>query len=386
MKKVFLILSILIIIINGLVFAEALYPTMTLVRDIESSSYLISKGQPKLAYHPINLIDEDPKTAWIEGVEGDGIGEYLTFYFLRAIDIEGMKILNGYAKSNKLFEVNNRIKALELIINRSQRKTILVDDINKEQIINFKAENVRSIKLIIKDIYKAKFDDTALSGIEFLTNIESEKVNGERREEIIKLFNRANFGENFRSNQSTKLYLNDLDNKFKECIAPQIIREVFASEYPPLDGAGNDLRLHNLLRAIKRNPNLIAPVLKVVYDKSDKGLLASESDLEDTYVYTIRMLLDDNLVALPLMKDSGIGYYTTYYNILDLGDTRIVPKFLDKLIETGIWHEFSCDLMPSEILIREKDDYTEQVIKKYLKKKSMSQEVREELRRVLVTD
>ncbi|OCL26598.1 hypothetical protein U472_11480 [Orenia metallireducens] len=131
---------------------------------------------------------------------------------------------------------------------------------------------------------------------------------------------------------------------------------------------------------------MLPPVLKVIYDRSDRGLFVSESNREDPYVSAIRSLLNDNLVALPLMKHSGLDYYTTYYNILDLGDTRIIPQYIDKLIETGIWHEFSCNLMPNEILIKEKDRYTEKIIEKYLNKRSMSKQVRGELRKVLIKD
>ena len=127
MKRLFFIVSILTILtiltilISGYAFAGNQYPTMTLVQDIEYSSYLTSNNQPKLAYHPVNLIDEDRTTAWFEGVEDNGVGEYVIFKFLRPINIEVINILNGYGKSSKLFYANNRIKILELVVNELKR-------------------------------------------------------------------------------------------------------------------------------------------------------------------------------------------------------------------------------------------------------------------------
>ncbi|OCL26593.1 hypothetical protein U472_11450 [Orenia metallireducens] len=371
MKRSFLIVIILTIIISSVAFAENYYPTMTLVQDLEYSSYLISNNQPKLAYHPVNLTDEDRRTAWFEGVEGSGVGEYIVFKFLRPINIEGINIFNGYGKSSKLFYANNRIKTLEIVINKSDKNTITVADVNKEQNIKFKAKNVSELKLIIRDIYKGEvYNDTGFSEISFLTNIENGKRN--KDEKIIELFD-----------PSGKIDFEKVEDKLKEDISPQIIKEVFERRYEGLDGAGNDDRLYFFLRAIKKQPSLIPPVLKVIYDKSDNGIFVSESANEDCYVWSIKYLLDDNLVSLPLIKHSGMGFYTTYYYTLELGDTRIIPKYLDKLIETGIWHEFSCNLMPHEIIIKEKDNYTEKIIKKYLNEKPMSKEVRGELKKVL---
>ncbi|MCX7787833.1 MAG: hypothetical protein N2442_09060 [Spirochaetes bacterium] len=78
-----------------------------------ASSYL-KEGEDWSKYHMKNLFDGTKDTAWVEGAEGDGIGEEVWF------EIEpGLKelvLVNGYAKNQNLFLRNNRVKKLELRI------------------------------------------------------------------------------------------------------------------------------------------------------------------------------------------------------------------------------------------------------------------------------
>jgi hypothetical protein len=64
-------------------------------------------------YGGYNLFDRDPATAWVEGMEGDGVGEAFTIGIGEELK-ENMYILNGYQKSGELFKQNNRIKTLRL--------------------------------------------------------------------------------------------------------------------------------------------------------------------------------------------------------------------------------------------------------------------------------
>ncbi|HCC71273.1 MAG TPA: hypothetical protein DEQ09_09005 [Bacteroidales bacterium] len=60
-----------------------------------------------------NLFDNDPTTAWVEGVKGDGTGEYIFFktdsYYPDTIIID-----NGYQKSERLFKMNSRPRNIKL--------------------------------------------------------------------------------------------------------------------------------------------------------------------------------------------------------------------------------------------------------------------------------
>ncbi|MCX8009337.1 MAG: hypothetical protein N3A54_06625, partial [Patescibacteria group bacterium] len=86
-------------------------------KKVQASSFLIEKGMPKDYYSPQKAFDGNINTAWVEGVEGDGIGEYILFY----VPIKNsrydskpakinLSIINGYAKNEHLYKINNRVK------------------------------------------------------------------------------------------------------------------------------------------------------------------------------------------------------------------------------------------------------------------------------------
>lgn len=77
--------------------------------EINASSYLHDKEAYK--YSPYNIFDGDPFTAWVEGVDGDGIGENITIDLGPGDKLWGSKeliveISNGYQKSDKTYENN----------------------------------------------------------------------------------------------------------------------------------------------------------------------------------------------------------------------------------------------------------------------------------------
>ena len=65
-----------------------------------------------------NLGDKDPATAWVEGVDGQGIGEVI---MVPCLDFDKtVYIWTGYGKSENLFYANSRPKKIRLCIIRGQ--------------------------------------------------------------------------------------------------------------------------------------------------------------------------------------------------------------------------------------------------------------------------
>lgn len=63
-------------------------------------------------YFPGNVFS-NPRTAWVEGVRGDGIGEVL----IVKLDIrQPVKIWNGFGKNVRLFKANNRVKKARIYL------------------------------------------------------------------------------------------------------------------------------------------------------------------------------------------------------------------------------------------------------------------------------
>jgi len=64
-------------------------------------------------YGAHHLLDGDLSTAWSEGVEGPGLGEYV-YLAVGNVFPEKLHIANGYQKSPGVYEANNRVKTIHV--------------------------------------------------------------------------------------------------------------------------------------------------------------------------------------------------------------------------------------------------------------------------------
>src|SRR5690554_4838259 len=122
-------------------------------------------------YSVRGLIDDNPQTAWVEGKENEGIGEWVEFIFDPGHEIKKIKIINGYARSEALYKANNRVKRAEISFDgkRFPIEMEFKDMIMEPHIFKFqnpiRAERVR---ITILDVYKGtKYNDTCISEISF---------------------------------------------------------------------------------------------------------------------------------------------------------------------------------------------------------------------------
>ncbi|MFQ5628638.1 MAG: hypothetical protein ACE5I1_07750 [bacterium] len=151
---------------------------------------LIPTACKNIGFGPLSLFDGIPESAWCEGVDGPGIGEWVAFELTE--DVQGLAVYNGFQKVRwcwcmtgdgpmreynaermkqlkAIYGNNNRVKVLEIVSEDGQvRKTITLRNTSIRQ--NFEDISLPkgSYKLYIRDIYKgAKWDDTCLGEIEF---------------------------------------------------------------------------------------------------------------------------------------------------------------------------------------------------------------------------
>jgi len=151
---------------------------------VTASSYLKSK-HAAINYLPENAHDFSFQTAWVEGVEGYGIGEYLTYHFNPTSPrITEIIIANGYVKSEKAYRENSRVKKLKLYFDNKPMAILNLEDCRREQIFEFDPIGRRTelvadwealekmpkwtLKFEILEVYPGdKYDDTAISEIYF---------------------------------------------------------------------------------------------------------------------------------------------------------------------------------------------------------------------------
>jgi len=152
--------------------------------SVSASSYLKSNNA-KINYLPENAHDFSFETAWVEGVKGYGIGEYLTYYFSQISPrITKIIIANGYVKSEKAYRENSRVKKLKMYVDNKPFAVLNLEDCRREQIFEFEpigrkrpiGDNFEelaklpkwTLKFEILEVYPGeKYDDTAISEIYF---------------------------------------------------------------------------------------------------------------------------------------------------------------------------------------------------------------------------
>ena len=114
------------------------------------------------------------ETAWLEGVKGNGIGEWLMYSAEADQTVSSITIYNGYLKNDKVYINNGRIKKFSLEFSDGE---IITYDVTKTNFsnakngytINFETPKVTSsVKLTILDAFQgAYYTDTGISGITF---------------------------------------------------------------------------------------------------------------------------------------------------------------------------------------------------------------------------
>ena len=93
---------------------DCLYNGICPVFDTYASSTLID-ANGKYNYSSENITDMDPRTAWVEGENGYGTGEYIEFDGYNDLVWSGtvINILNGFQKSISLWKNNSRVKTFK---------------------------------------------------------------------------------------------------------------------------------------------------------------------------------------------------------------------------------------------------------------------------------
>ena len=133
---------------------------------VSASSELIGKKEGQ--YSPANAFDNNPNTAWVEGSDGNGIGEWIEITFQKKQLIKEMEILNGYQKSKKTYSENNRMHSFSLYVDG--RKTLIhnyqheIGKYGKFRLNQF----AQKIRIQVDDIKKGtQYNDLSISDIKF---------------------------------------------------------------------------------------------------------------------------------------------------------------------------------------------------------------------------
>ncbi len=80
----------------------------------DATSELDVASKDNATYHATNLYDGDTKTAWVEGVDGDGVGESITLHLDGKHKIDGMLIYNGFLNTKRRYAINGKVSKVNV--------------------------------------------------------------------------------------------------------------------------------------------------------------------------------------------------------------------------------------------------------------------------------
>ena len=129
----------------------------------------------KLRYGAAQAHDFNLNTAWVEGVEGDGVGESLEYTIVAEsgdLRVTGLIMFNGYRKSKELWQDNSRAKRLKMYVDGKPYGVINLKDAFNYQTVNvgdvkLKPKKKTTLRFEIMEVYKGrKYSDTAITEIE----------------------------------------------------------------------------------------------------------------------------------------------------------------------------------------------------------------------------
>ncbi len=134
---------------------------------ITSSSSSVRLAVQSNTYYPANAIDGKRSTAWIEGVDGPGIGEWIRFDFDREINLHRILIQPGYFKSPAIWAQNNRLATLTAQFSDGSSRQLTFDNRMDSQKVDIGSVKTRWVRFTIASVYYGTDPDTALSEIAF---------------------------------------------------------------------------------------------------------------------------------------------------------------------------------------------------------------------------
>lgn len=119
------------------------------------------------AYPPSNLIDGDPSTAWAEGADGSGVGQWVDVTLPQKRELRELRILPGYAKRPDLFAKYNRPKTLRFDFSDGTSATVTLTDAPALQRFPVSAA-ADKVRVTILDVYRGTTrNETYVSEIDF---------------------------------------------------------------------------------------------------------------------------------------------------------------------------------------------------------------------------
>lgn len=118
-------------------------------------------------YYASNAMDGKRVTAWIEGADGAGLGEWIQFDFDREIVLHRILWQPGYFKSPQIWAENNRLAAVTAHFSDGSSRELSFSDRMESQKSDVGSIRTKWVRFVVKSVYYGSDPDTALSEVAF---------------------------------------------------------------------------------------------------------------------------------------------------------------------------------------------------------------------------
>lgn len=268
-------------------------------------------------YGSQNLVDGNNATAWVEGAEGSGVGEFI--YFVLPDSSRFINVYNGYCKSKSLWEQNNRVKRMKVTYHVGINAEGFVTEIaDVYKALQFPSEfyidledaiSLQTFLIPFNDADLKTFGQQVVEGFNREYDIPIRKIYNILRFEIVDVYKGTKYDDTcisefyFRSEYSPDYQKSVYDNVEKVYIDPT-----------------NDSRV------------LIDTPLQrgiMLLEDNDSVLQISEVSSDNVWVTIIRM-----------PKELGVGRTETEYLLLNTRLSRVMNKDIEKLTGKQLYGPF----------------------------------------------
>ena len=139
-------------------------PPRHVAAEVSASSTL----DPADAYHTHYLVDSRTDFGWVEGAKGAGVGETLSITLGEELTLEGVRLWNGYQRSDDHFAKNARLKRITLSFDEGE-VSLEVPDAMGPSDLAFDPVTTTTLGLRIDEVVPgSRYEDLVISELALL--------------------------------------------------------------------------------------------------------------------------------------------------------------------------------------------------------------------------
>jgi hypothetical protein len=134
-----------------------------------ASSTLGAAPSKGLSYFPENVLDGNLDTGWSQDGSDSGIdavGSWLAFDLAAPTDVRQVSFINGYVKSDAVYEANARVRDIVISDDAGHQSRATLDDDGATQVIDVDLPGATRVTITIESVYPgSKYPDVVLTEV-----------------------------------------------------------------------------------------------------------------------------------------------------------------------------------------------------------------------------